>query len=264
MPARLRSVALGLAAVLGLAALAAADDPKDPDSKAAPTADADSKAKADPDAEPADKPADATPGDEDKTRGAEDVGKASSRAKSKSKGKEGDEPETERATFGGGCFWCMEAVFERIEGVTNVVSGYAGGTHKKPTYPLVSSGLTGHAEVIQVEYDPKVITYEQLLQVFWMAHDPTTLNRQGPDEGTQYRSIILYHNEDQRKAAIQSYQDLTAARAFNAPIVTQLVPLKRFYPAEKHHQNYFRRYASDPYCQAEIVPKLQKLGLLKH
>ncbi len=115
----------------------------------------------------------------------------------------------ERATFGGGCFWCMEAVFERVSGVKSVVSGYAGGTVARPDYYLVGTGMTGHAEVVQIVYDPKVVSYDSLLKVFWLAHDPTTLNRQGPDEGTQYRSIILYHNEDQRKAALKSYEKIT-------------------------------------------------------
>ena len=164
-----------------------------------------------------------------------------------------------KATFGGGCFWCMEACFERIVGVKNVVSGYAGGTTKKPYYELVCTGATGHAEVVQITYDPEVVTYEQLLDVFWRAHDPTSLNQQGPDIGTQYRSIILYHDEDQRKAAQKSYETLTNTGAFAGPIVTQLVPLQVFYPAEKHHQDYFRRNRNAAYCQMTIAPKLQHL-----
>src|SRR4051794_14155408 len=153
----------------------------------------------------------------------------------------------ERATFGGGCFWCLEAVFERLKGVKSVVSGYAGGTVARPDYYLVGTGLTGHAEVVQIVYDPEVVSYDSLLKVFWLSHDPTTLNRQGPDEGTQYRSIILYHNEDQKKAALKSYQKLTESHAFASPIVTQLVPLKKFYPAEKYHQDYFRRHPDEAY-----------------
>jgi peptide-methionine (S)-S-oxide reductase len=167
----------------------------------------------------------------------------------------------ERATFGGGCFWCMEAVFERIKGVKSVVSGYAGGTVARPDYYLVGTGMTGHAEVIQITYDPKVVSYESLLKVFWLAHDPTTLNRQGPDEGTQYRSIILYHNEEQRKAALKSYEKFSASHALASPIVTQLAPLKRFYPAEKYHQDYFRRHPDEPYCQINIIPKIQALRI---
>lgn len=168
-------------------------------------------------------------------------------------------PKIERATFGGGCFWCLEAVFERVPGVHSVVSGYSGGSGPRPTYGLVSTGLTGHAEVVRITYDPAIISFEQLLDLFWLAHDPTTLNRQGPDSGTQYRSIILFEDESQRQATLRSYQDLTQARAFASPIVTQLAPLRKFYPAEKHHQDYFRKNPADPYCQTEIVPKLRKL-----
>jgi peptide-methionine (S)-S-oxide reductase len=171
------------------------------------------------------------------------------------------ESELERATFGGGCFWCMEAVFERVTGVKSVVSGYAGGTVARPDYYLVGTGLTGHAEAIQIVYDPKVVSYDSLLKVFWLAHDPTTLNRQGPDEGTQYRSIILYHNEEQRKAALKSYEKMTASHAYASPIVTQLVPLRKFYPAEKYHQDYFRRHPDEPYCQVNIIPKIQALKI---
>jgi len=168
---------------------------------------------------------------------------------------------TDTATFGGGCFWCMEAVFERIAGVTKVTSGYAGGTIRRPSYEDVCTGLTGHAEVIQVAFDPEKISYEKLLQVFWIAHDPTTLNRQGPDFGTQYRSAIFYHDDAQKEAASKSQEEMTAAGMFRNPIVTEIVPLKAFYPAEAYHQNYYRRHRNDAYCQAEIVPKLRKLKL---
>ena len=168
-------------------------------------------------------------------------------------------PKLEKATFGGGCFWCQEAVFERIPGVKNVVSGYAGGHVARPSYEMVSTGLTGHAEVIQIDFDPAVVAFDDLLKVFWQSHDPTTLNRQGPDEGTQYRSIILYQNEEQKKAAQKSYETLTAAQVFPNPIVTQLVPLTRFYPAERHHQNYFRSHRNEEYCQTEIAPKVRNL-----
>jgi peptide-methionine (S)-S-oxide reductase len=165
----------------------------------------------------------------------------------------------EKATFGGGCFWCLEAVFEQVKGVKAVVSGYAGGNVPRPYYELVGTGMTGHAEVVQVEYDSSVVTYEQLLKTFWSAHDPTTPNRQGPDEGTQYRSIILYHNDEQKLAAQKMYDKLTAARVFAGPIVTELAPLNRFYPAERYHQNYYRNHRYDPYCETMIAPKLQMM-----
>jgi peptide-methionine (S)-S-oxide reductase len=170
--------------------------------------------------------------------------------------KSADTSKLAKATFGGGCFWCMEAVFERVVGVKDVVSGYAGGTTKKPYYDLVCTGTTGHAEVVQITYDPEVVTFEQLLDIFWRAHDPTTLNRQGPDFGTQYRSIVLFHDEAQRKATLKSYEELTNAQVFGAPIVTQLEPLRVFYPAEKHHQNYYRKNKNAAYCQRTIAPKL--------
>jgi len=146
---------------------------------------------------------------------------------------------SERATFGAGCFWQVEADFERLPGVNWAVSGYAGGNVPDPSYEMVHEGFTGHAEVVMVDYDPTVISYERLLKVFWSCHDPTTLNRQGPDIGTQYRSVIFYHNEDQRKAALDSYRELTAKRVFRSPIVTQLVPLRAFYRAEDYHQDYY-------------------------
>lgn len=168
---------------------------------------------------------------------------------------------TERATFGGGCFWCSEAVFERIPGVKSVVSGYAGGSVAYPTYQMVGTGLTGHAEVVQVEYDPAVVPYETLLKVFWKAHDPTTLNQQGDDFGTQYRSIILYHNDAQKQAALKSYRELTARKAFRHPIVTELVPMTAFFPAEPYHQDYYRHHRDSDYSQIYIVPKIKKLKL---
>lgn len=173
-------------------------------------------------------------------------------------------PGTELATFGGGCFWCLEAVFERLEGVRAVTSGYAGGKTENPTYPQVCTGDTGHAEVVQIEFDPQTVSYEKLLSVFWEAHDPTTLNRQGADVGTQYRSIILYHSDAQRRAAEQS--KLAAQGKFARPIVTEIVPLTKFYPAEAYHQDYFRKNPNAPYCQVVIRPKLQKVeqsGVLK-
>jgi peptide-methionine (S)-S-oxide reductase len=170
---------------------------------------------------------------------------------------------TEKATFGGGCFWCLEAVFERLPGVKSVVSGFAGGNVPRPSYEQVLTGLTGHAEVVQIEFDPETISYEKLLDVFWACHDPTSLNAQGPDFGTQYRSIILYHNTEQRDAAQKSYKELTAAGAFSSPIVTQLVPLTRFYPAERYHQDYYRKHRNAAYCKMYIEPKLKKMKLVK-
>ena len=171
---------------------------------------------------------------------------------------------TEKATLGGGCFWCTEAVYEALPGVKSVVSGYSGGFIKNPSYAMVSSGETGHAEVVQIEFDPEVISYEKLLEVFFHAHDPTTLNMQGPDEGTQYRSIILYHSEAQRLVAKKLYNKLTTDGSFARPIVTQLEPFKVFYAADKHHQDYYRKNAKkDSYCRMYIAPKLKKLGLDK-
>jgi len=163
------------------------------------------------------------------------------------------------ATFGGGCFWCIEAIFERIDGVTEVVSGYAGGTKANPTYEEVCTGATGHAEVVQVHYDPKKVSYAGLLEMFFKAHDPTTLNRQGADTGTQYRSIILYANDDERKTAEAARKK--AQKDWKDPIVTEIVPLKAFYQAEDYHQDYFDNNRSAGYCRVVIAPKLQKLKL---
>jgi peptide-methionine (S)-S-oxide reductase len=146
---------------------------------------------------------------------------------------------SEKATFGAGCFWHVEEAFEWLPGVKSAVSGYAGGSVPNPSYEEVHEGATGHAEVVQVEYDPSVISYEQLLKVFWSCHDPTQVNRQGPDVGPQYRSVIFYHNPAQREAALKSYRDLTTGRSFADPIVTQLAPLRAFYRAEEYHQNYY-------------------------
>ena len=161
------------------------------------------------------------------------------------------------ATFGGGCFWCAEAVFQRIPGVKSVVSGFAGGTTANPSYEEVCTGATGHAEVIQIKFVPSAISYEKLLEIFWEAHDPTTLNRQGNDKGTQYRSIILYSDEAQKAAAEKSKAE--AAGHFSSPIVTQIVPLKEFYSAEGYHQNYYNQHSKEGYCQFVIGPKLHKL-----
>ncbi len=172
---------------------------------------------------------------------------------------------TQRITFGGGCFWCLEAVFQRLKGVKSVASGYAGGDVPNPTYKAVCTGETGHAEVVQIEFDPVQVSFDTLLHVFWAAHDPTTLNAQGPDHGTQYRSAIFYENAEQKVAAEKS--KAAAQPEFGGKIVTQIAPLTKFYKAEDYHQNYFNENANrNPYCSAIIRPKLQKLlskGLIK-
>jgi len=164
---------------------------------------------------------------------------------------------TEFAVLGGGCFWCMEAEFQRVPGVKTVTSGFAGGHTDDPTYEEVSSGDTGHAEVTQIEYDPQKISYEKLLGYYWDAHDPTTLNRQGADVGTQYRSVILYANDAQKAAAEKSKAD--AQKRFKDPIVTEIVPLKKFYKAEDYHQNYYNNHPNDGYPLMVIRPKVEKL-----
>jgi peptide-methionine (S)-S-oxide reductase len=164
---------------------------------------------------------------------------------------------TEKATLGGGCFWCTEAVFERFEGVKTVISGYSGGRIPNPTYKQICTGDTGHAEVIQIEFDPAKITYAQILEIFWVAHDPTTLNRQGADTGTQYRSTIMYHSEAQKKTAEESKKKAQAN--FKSPIVTEIVPISIFYKAEDYHQDYFKNNPNQPYCTAVIGPKLRSL-----
>ena len=167
-------------------------------------------------------------------------------------------PSTGTATFGGGCFWCAEAIYQRIPGVKNVKSGYAGGNVVNTTYEQVHTGTTGHAEVIQITYDPKVLTYDKILEIFWEAHDPTTLGRQGNDVGPQYRSIILYSDDAQKKAAEAS--KAAVARKFKSPIVTEIAPLKAFYSAEDYHKNYYNLNKNDgAYCQFVIGPHLQKL-----
>ncbi|MBC19465.1 MAG: peptide-methionine (S)-S-oxide reductase [Planctomycetaceae bacterium] len=166
------------------------------------------------------------------------------------------------ATFGGGCFWCTEAVFEQFDGVKKVVSGYAGGFLPDPSYKDVCSGLTGHAEVVQVTYDPKKVSYPRLLEAFWMSHDPTTLNRQGNDVGTQYRSIVLYHDPEQKKIAAEAIRKLDQAKIFHSPIVTEIAPLTTFYPAEADHQNFYQGNKGMRYCQVVIEPKLRKIRKL--
>ncbi len=164
---------------------------------------------------------------------------------------------TETATLGGGCFWCVEAVYERLPGIISVVSGYAGGQTENPTYEEIGTGKTGHAEVVQIEYDPAKISYEKIIDLFWEAHDPTTLNRQGADTGPQYRSIILTENDDQMRIANES--KTRAQTKSESPIVTEIVPLTKFYPAEDYHQDFYRENPMHPYNQAVIRPKLKKL-----
>ena len=173
--------------------------------------------------------------------------------------KAADKPaKLEVATLGAGCFWCVEAVFEQLKGVAKVESGYAGGSVENPTYPQVCTGQTGHAEVCQVYFDPTVISYPEVLEVFFKTHDPTTLNRQGPDIGTQYRSAIFFHDGEQRKIAEQYRAQLDASGTWDDPIVTEIVPFTKFYPAEPYHQDYFRLNPGQGYCSMVIQPKVTK------
>lgn len=162
------------------------------------------------------------------------------------------------AIFGAGCFWCVEAVFQELKGVISVSSGYMGGKVKNPTYKEVCSGLTGHAEVCKIVFDPKIIQYKDLLEAFWQSHDPTTLNRQGADAGTQYRSVVFYTNDEQKKSAEFYKQKLNEEKAFGNPIVTEISPDSEFYKAEDYHQNYYNENGNAPYCQFVIAPKLEK------
>lgn len=171
---------------------------------------------------------------------------------------------TEQATFGGGCFWCVEAIFERVEGVQQAVSGYAGGHLANPTYQQVCTGTTGHAEVVQITYDPDVVSFTELLEIYFKTHDPTTLNRQGADIGTQYRSIILYHNEYQRKEALRVINELDREKIWERPIVTQVEPFESFYPAEAYHQEYFENNPNQGYCRVVIQPKVAKFEKIFH
>lgn len=164
----------------------------------------------------------------------------------------------EVATLGAGCFWCVEAVFLELRGVEQVVSGYSGGIVDDPTYKQVCSGNTGHAEAVQITFDPEVISFEDLLYVFWRTHDPTTLNRQGADVGTQYRSVIFYHNERQKAIAEKSKQETEASGLWPDPIVTEIAPFRSFYPAEAYHQDYYRNNPYQPYCRVVIDPKVRK------
>lgn len=166
---------------------------------------------------------------------------------------------TETATFAGGCFWCTEAIFQRLKGVMSVSPGYAGGTVENPTYEQVCDGRTGHAEATQIEFDPTIIPYEKLLDIFWHTHNPTTLNRQGNDVGTQYRSVIFYHNEEQKQIAEKSKSELEKEHIFPDPIVTTIEPFTKFYLAEDYHKNYFNRNSYAPYCMFVVSPKVKKL-----
>jgi peptide-methionine (S)-S-oxide reductase len=175
-----------------------------------------------------------------------------------SSGSQNEKARLEKATFGSGCFWCTEAVFQQLNGVKSVVSGYSGGETANPTYEQVCSGRTGHAEVIQITFAPAVVSFDDILKVFWQTHDPTTLNRQGHDVGTQYRSAVFYHTDQQRRTAEQYKAQLDAAGTFGDPIVTEITPFKDFYPAEQYHQNYFNLNPAQAYCSAVIRPKVEK------
>jgi peptide-methionine (S)-S-oxide reductase len=164
----------------------------------------------------------------------------------------------EMATLAGGCFWCLEAVYRDLRGVSLVESGYTGGDVQEPTYEQVCTGTTGHAEVVQLTFDPQIVTFKELLEVFFTIHDPTTLNRQGADVGTQYRSAIFYHSPEQKRIAEETIAELNAAKVWDAKIVTQVVPLEEYYKAEDYHQEYFERNPYQPYCQAVVAPKVSK------
>ena len=165
----------------------------------------------------------------------------------------------ELATFGGGCFWCVEAVFEEVAGVESVTSGYAGGHVEEPTYEAVCSGTTGHAEVVQVAFDPDVVSYRELLEVFFAVHDPTTEDREGPDVGSQYRSAVYYHDDEQRETVEAFVSELESGGVYDDPIVTELAPLDAFYEAEEYHQDYYAKNPNQPYCAIQIPPKLSKV-----
>jgi peptide-methionine (S)-S-oxide reductase len=171
---------------------------------------------------------------------------------------ESNQKNMDTATFGAGCFWCVEAIFQEVEGVISVASGYEGGRIGNPTYKEVCSGLTGHAEVIQIIYDPAKVSYKDLLEVFWQVHDPTTKDRQGNDAGTQYRSVIFYHTEEQKALAEKYKKELDASGAWNKPVVTEISPATKFYKAEDYHQNYYKLNGSQPYCTFVVRPKIEK------
>ncbi|MEI7555048.1 peptide-methionine (S)-S-oxide reductase MsrA [Candidatus Chlorohelix sp.] len=168
----------------------------------------------------------------------------------------------ELATLAGGCFWCLEAVYDELKGVLDVVSGYAGGKVKNPTYKQVCAGTTGHAEVVQLTFNPEIITFEKILQVFFTIHDPTTLNRQGHDVGTQYRSAIFYHSNEQKAIAEKVIAEQNSSKIWDAPIVTEVTPLSEYYPAEDYHQEYYANNSQQPYCRAVVAPKVAKFRKL--
>jgi peptide-methionine (S)-S-oxide reductase len=170
----------------------------------------------------------------------------------------GDMNKTEVATLAGGCFWCLEAVYDQLKGVSEVESGYSGGSVHNPTYKQVCAGTTGHAEVVQITYDPAVVSFRDLLDVFFTIHDPTTLNRQGNDVGTQYRSAIYYHTPEQKASSEQKIAEVNAAHIWNGPVVTEVTPFDRFYRAEDYHQEYFANHGGEPYCRVVIAPKVSK------
>jgi len=170
-----------------------------------------------------------------------------------------DSRHVEVATLGGGCFWCTEAVFSEIKGVVKVEPGYSGGSFANPTYEQVSSGTTGHTEVVQITFDPGIVSFREILEVFFATHDPTTLNRQGADVGTQYRSVVFHHNREQKATVEKLIEELTNAKIYGAPIVTKVEPFKAFYKAEDYHKNYFKSHPEQPYCRLVISPKIAKL-----
>ena len=165
----------------------------------------------------------------------------------------------EKATFGAGCFWCVEAIFQNLKGVEKVESGYSGGNVKNPSYRQVTTGTTGHAEVVQVTYDPSVISFPELLEVFWKTHNPTTLNRQGADIGSQYRSVVFYHTDEQKEQAEKYKEELNKSGVWDSEVVTEISPYQEFYLAEEHHQNYYNEHTAAPYCTFVIQPKIEKL-----
>lgn len=167
--------------------------------------------------------------------------------------------DSQKATLAGGCFWCTEAIFKRLKGVISVMPGYAGGKVDSPTYEQVCSGTTGHAEAIEIEFDPSIISFVKILDVFFATHDPTTKNRQGNDEGPQYRSVVFYHDENQKEQAIKEVEKLNNSKKYNKPIVTEIVPFTNFFPAEDYHKNYYDNNRTAPYCMAVIDPKIRKL-----
>ena len=175
---------------------------------------------------------------------------------------ESNQNKFEYATIGGGCFWCFEAIFSEVRGINSVTSGYSGGTVKNPSYREVTSGRTGHAEVIQLEFDPEILSYRDIMEIFFHLHDPTTLNRQGADVGTQYRSVIFFHNDEQEKIARKVFEEIDRSDLWENPLVTEITTLKEFYVAEDYHQNYYSNNPNQPYCTFVISPKLSKLRKL--